>query len=436
MSIRENIITHLRGRMLYKIIDTINILLMGKIFMDWTLGQYNQFVMQSALFILVFSFGIFSSVQYFIGKQLLHPKLASRRSLYFLLIALGILALAQHYDWIHLGLNYTSTHFPYLILAFGIFGIWQEFNYAICISIRRIRAVNTWVLIGPLALTLLYVLHLLGYVQLDLSKLVLVATINQLFAGVVSSIIIAGDQGIYPKGRFPLREFLSYGGLVYVNNILQFLVYRFDYWVLEKEDLTHFAFYTLASQMISLMWFFPRRISDIFFVYTVDEPKKMVGVTARSMIYTFLIQLSVGIAIIVGLLVFFWLMKMHTFYNSIEYFLALLPASILFGLSFAFSVFQAANRRLWVLFGISLTTCLMAIVLSLYLIPRYGVWGTIWESSIVYGFTFFIHSFYFVKYCKISYKSLLSGIKQEGKKILHEKNFSISEYVFHRGKKK
>ncbi len=404
--------------------------------MDWTLGQYNQFIMQSTFMILIFSFGVFSSVQYFIGKKLLHPKLASRKSLYLLLLAMGFISLAHHYQWINIGFNYTSAHFSYLILSYAAFGIWQEFNYAICISTYKISQVNTWILIGPISLSILYAIHILGWIQMDLQSLVMFAVINQFYIGLVSSILIFRDNNTYTTGKFPIKEFLSFGGIVYISNILQFLVYRFDYWVLEKEDLTHFAFYTLASQMISFMWFFPQKISDISFVATVESPQEMAKKTSRLILYSFLIQLIVGLGVLGGLFIIFYLLGMVDFYQSLKYFLILLPSSILFGIALPLSAYQAGTRKLWVNLWGSAFACVLAIILSYWLIPKYGVWGTLGESSIVYAFTFIYHIYYFTKYCKISYKSLLSSIKQEGKKILNEKNFSISEHVFNGGKKK
>ncbi len=430
MSFRYHIARHITGRLLYKGVDIINVILLGKIFDDWTLGQYNQYIMECSLLVLMLNFGLGSSVQYFVGKGLLSPKRVSRISLYIMLVASVILIAISTPLSSTAGFNFTTSHFLAWIVAYAIFGVWQEINYSLCLSIKKINSVNYGILLGPLIILVLYLAKWGGYISLDFRTIVILAAANQLLIGVISSMTIARARiPSIVKQAVSVPEVFSFGFLIYVTNIVQFLVYRFDYWMVEAHDLRHFPYFTLAAQMVSFLWFVPQRVSDISYIYTTEDNANIKQIVAISAGLMFYVQLALGFLFCVAFLVVFYLIGMSSFYLSIQYFLVLLLPACLFGMATIFSAYQAGSRRLMLNFWGSLLACLVAIALSSILIPLYGVRGALLESALTYTFVFFYHYYYFKKYCAFSIKMLISEPIKELRRILNEKDFSFSKFI-------
>ncbi len=389
--------------------------------------------MEGSFLILFFNFGLGSSVQYFIGKGLLNPKSTSRVSTILMLIAVAILVGLNISGVFTHGFNYTTRYFLFYILLYAIFGVWQELNYSVCISLKRINRVNYNILLGPLIILALYLLTWNGIIELTFAQVLLLAALNQFFIGLVSIRTIAtSSEKKITKSPVSIKEIFSFGSIVYLTNIVQFLVYRFDYWVLEYYDIEKFAYYTLTAQMVSFLWFIPQRASDIAYVHTAEDEDGISTKVRRTLGLMIYFLIAMGFVFCFGFFVALYLLDLAPFYQSVKYFIYLLIPSSLFGASIILSAYQAGRRRLSINLWGSILSCIMAILLSLTLIPRYGVWGAIIESSITYSFTFLFHYYYFKKYCAIDFKTLIWEPLTEMRKFLNEKDFSISKFISER----
>ncbi len=415
---------------MYKIIDIINVILLAKIFDDWTLGQYNQYIMESSFLILFLNLGLGISVQYFVGKGVLDPKRVSRLSTYIMLGAVLVLGLLSPVLQAWLGFNYTTQFFLIWIIAYAIFGIWQELNYNLCLSIKKINTVNISILLGPLIVILVLILKWGGLLELSFRDIILLAVANQFFIGLVSTVTL--QRATLPKivkQKVGIRDILSFGFLVYVTNLMQFLVYRFDYWVLERHDIDMFPYFTLAAQMLSFLWFVPQRVSDISYIHTIEKEEKVDRIILVSAGLMFYAQLVIGILFSLIFITVFWVLDISNYFVSIEYFLILLLPASMMGVSMVFSAYQAGKRRLMIDFWSTALAFILAIVLSLWLIPKYGVRGALIECSITYIVSFVYQYYFFQKYCKFSPKMLLSEPVKELRRLLNEKDFSFNKLI-------
>ncbi len=430
MSFSHHIVRHTSGRLIYKVVDILNIILLGKIFDDWTLGQYNQYIMQCSFLILFLNFGLSSSLQYFVGKGQLDPKRTSRMSLVVMLAGVALLLVLREPISRWSGFNFTTKFFTVGIIAYALFGVWQELNYALCISIKKINTINYSILIGPVVILILYLLYWADVIHLGFRSLVTLAIANQLLIGILSTTtVLSASLTPVPKKQIPLRDIFSFGMLIYVTNLVQFLVYRFDYWMVEKHDLVHFPYFTLAAQMVSFLWFVPQRVADISYIYTSEDNKNIHQIILTSAGLMLYVQIILGILFCLAFLAIFYILDMTHFFQSIYYFLILLVPACLFGMGIIFSSYQAGRRRLLINFVTSLVSAMLAIGLSLWIIPRFGVRGALVESGIVYTFVFVFQYYYFQKSTPFSYKMLISEPIYEIRRILNEKNFSLSKFL-------
>ncbi len=208
---------------------------------------------------------------------------------------------------------------------------------------------------------------------------------------VITRLLKREGSGLQPKWNFGvIRSMLSFGLRGYVGNLLQFFNYRLDVFIVNYFlGSAGVGIYSVSVALAELLWHFPNAVGFVIFPKaTSTQPEVMNTLTPR----VFRITLGLTALGALGLLLagrpLIKIVFSETFITAYGPMLALLPGVVLLGgakvltneiAGRGYPHYNSANSGL----GFILT-----VVLDLVLIPRHGIMGAAFASSIAYTAVF------------------------------------------------
>jgi O-antigen/teichoic acid export membrane protein len=212
-----------------------------------------------------------------------------------------------------------------------------------------------------------------------------------------------------------LKESLRYGGKGYLGNVAQFLNYRLDMLLVAYFlDVTAVGYYTIAVGMAERLWMIPGSIGTVLFprVSAIADTQAN-QLTSKVSRHTLFIVFILSIVLIVLakplILIFFGI----SFLPSVEPLMILLPGIV--ALSFAKVLTSDLAGRGTPEFGTyaSIVSLAVNIPLNLYFIPKWGISGAAFASSIAYILATLIIVAAFIKISEKSWFDILLINKQD-----------------------
>ena len=203
--------------------------------------------------------------------------------------------------------------------------------------------------------------------------------------------------------------FFSYSFIVFITNILQFLAYRVDYWLVDFYHGTEsLGLYSLAVRLCQLFWVLPVLFASILFPRVADK-----GIEPGSAKLLLLLRCSNTfslIAIVITAAVAGWGIPLFfgkEFNSSVVPFLYLLPGIFMFGINIILAAYFAGKNRLHINLTGSAICFVMVLLLDLWLIPLKGISGAAIASSIAYAVAAVYSMWMFMRIGKEPLSSLL-----------------------------
>jgi O-antigen/teichoic acid export membrane protein len=194
-----------------------------------------------------------------------------------------------------------------------------------------------------------------------------------------------------------MRPMLNFGLRGYVGNILQFFNYRLDLFLVNYFlGVAGAGIYTVAVPIAELLWYLPNAVGVVIFPKAAaSRPEYMNTFTPR--VFRITLGLTAAGAVAIGLLGKLGIRIVYgqAFLSAYLPMLALLPGVVLLGAGKVltneiagrgFPHYNSINSGL----GLVLT-----VIFDLVLIPRYGVLGASWASTISYGANFFMAIYFY-----------------------------------------
>ena len=269
---------------------------------------------------------------------------------------------------------------------------------------KQFSTVNLVLLISNLVMLIFFA----GYFIMDeernivtyVSVFVLLNFVQAILLIIVSGISTVSPLKFNAPGRMDASEFFSYSLFAFVINIVQFLAYRVDYWILDYykgED--ELGWYSLAVRLSQLFWVLPILFASIILPVVAANQEEYEQSRMHALIRgmnTMNILAGIFIVILAPYLIP-WLFGSE-YQNSVVLLQLLIPGVMLFCLATVLAAWFAGRKMLRVNFGGSLLCLSVILVLDLLLIPRLGARGAAIASTVGYGIT----GLYFVIiYCSI-----------------------------------
>jgi O-antigen/teichoic acid export membrane protein len=374
-------------------------------------GQYTLAILLPMMLFTFFNSGVSISTVYFVGQkkysdsEVYHSNFFISILLSFVSILVGLFVVFYLSDFFFANLSiqlllYTLLIIPIIFIQKNL----QSFLH----SKENFQKLNFVVILNQLGL-LFFSLIFIWLFKLAVLGAILSFACTQLLMAVVSYFIIKKEYslGFSLKASFPfLKESLIFGLKGHLSNILTFLSYRIDIFLIAYFlDDVRVGVYSIAVLLVERVWLIPQALSSVLFarisnLKTDQEKTNFTAFASRNTLFiTFII--GVGLAVISPWLINF--LFGVDFKDSVSPFLYMIPGVVLFSLSkvlandFTGRGFPEINSY------VALVVALINVALNVILIPKIGLLGAALATSICYGTDAIIKVIHFSRYNKISF---------------------------------
>lgn len=199
-----------------------------------------------------------------------------------------------------------------------------------------------------------------------------------------------------------IKDFFIYGIKVYLANIVSFLSYRFDIFLVAFFlDPLSVGLYSISVAIAERMLIMPGTLATVLFprisACCDDEANRLTPKVSRHTVFFMIIASLAAFFIAKPFIAIFF---GENFAPAVEPLLFLLPGIIAFGIGGVLAAdLSGRGRPEFAIYSAS--TCLVSnIVLNIFLIPRFGINGAAISSSIAYWLDTLIIIFAFLKISK------------------------------------
>ncbi len=247
----------------------------------------------------------------------------------------------------------------------------------------------------------------------NIQTVIIIWSISWLVTVIFGYFSIAKMSGTIPKINLgSLKTSLLFGLKGHPAHIFSFLNYRLDMFLISyflgKYQL---GLYFGAVLFVETVWFLPNSIGFVLFPKTASQDKdQSVELTEKITRLVGFVALIMGICII-GLFYICIKIIIPKYLNSFIPFLILLPGIIIFSMDMIVSnYFLGVGKQAYNSLGAGLM-CVINLILNLIFIPRWGIAGAAFTSSITYIFGT-IYSFVMYKVLTKRKISLLLNLRK------------------------
>ncbi len=183
-----------------------------------------------------------------------------------------------------------------------------------------------------------------------------------------------------------VKPFLSFAFIAVVTNSMTFLMYRIDYWFVNKYcSAADLGNYIQACKLAQLFFVLPSILAAVVFPMTAsgrrEEMNEKMQLLSRGLI------LFYGVACIGLIGVGYWLFPFvfgQSFNNMYMPFVLLVPAILSYSVIHLLAAYYSGKKVLRVIFRGNLLALIIIIVGDVIVIPRFGITGAAAVSSIGY----------------------------------------------------
>ena len=220
-----------------------------------------------------------------------------------------------------------------------------------------------------------------------------------------------------------LNSVFNFSLLVFFTNLIQFLAYRVDFWILDFYfDKTEVGVYAQACQFAQLLWIVPRIFASMVTPALRNEPKLDDYQFAQlfrivSLASAFLLVITICLAF----LLYQYFLPIE-FTNGFTALVIMLPGYFLFIAVTIIPPYFSSKRMLWVNFNTTSICFIVIVIFDLLLIPIYGIKGAAFASSIVYTLAAILIVFRLMKQTQLPMNSLWK-INKSDLQLLHKFHF-------------
>ena len=186
-----------------------------------------------------------------------------------------------------------------------------------------------------------------------------------------------------------MRSFSAFSAMVLITNIVQFIAFRADYWLISIfYDHTALGVYAQASKFAQLLWIIPGILAGLITPALRNEHQKLTGAGFLSVCrVTFYTHIILSLLLIGAALVIYLFFLPSIYFDGFISLLVMIPGYILFTITTLLAAYYSAHRLLKINLIGSVICCVLMLVLDIILIPAFGYKGAAVANLIAYGIT-------------------------------------------------
>jgi O-antigen/teichoic acid export membrane protein len=385
-------------------------IVVGRVLGPTGAGAYAVAVTYLAALIVVASLGFESGIAYFVGQSKWAPRSAFAAS-QALALLLGVLGAALAFGVYELapeafsGVDETNMLITLAALPFAL--MWM-LGCAVPLALDRYEA-HAWPIAG----------QALGGLAVTIPLALLEGLRGAIVAWTASHVLTALLYAAYLARSLPhedspsqIKPALRFGAQTYVNNVLQFLNYRVDIFILAafvgaSAEVGHYA---VAATVATTLWMIPWAVSSVLLPRVAalsGDQQDAAEVEGKALRHTVLVMVASSLALIPLLIVGIPLVYGEDFRPAATLAILLLPGVACLGVS-SVLVSATAGRghpRYAMING--LLTTPLAIALYFVLIDAGGATGASIASSISYIFAFGLAAVFYRRATGVPLRTML-----------------------------
>jgi len=420
MGIAKKIGENFLWRGIYLVTVFVINLLMARILGAGDSGSFYLYLNNLSLIVLVAGFSLESAMVYFSAAGKIAPHKMATLTVVWAFVVLGLSYLllflfwgALYYDW--QGILVLIYPFAFILIN-NIIGLFQgQHNFK---TYNAILIVFNLLLIAYL----LEVSFMIGSAEGAKASILTVLSkpdvVNFYFLSIalqaIVLLLIFWFEMPVKKIQLPtageLQALLKYASVACGANIVFFLVYRVDYWMIDYflESKDNLGNYIQASKLVQLFIMIPVLAASVIFPSTVTNERlrmqENLAKACRILFTGFLVLLI--ILVIIGKFLFPWLYG-KSFDEMYTPFVAMIPGILAISLqSLIAAWFAGTNQVKYNIYG-ALIALAVILLLDVLLIPYYGIIGAAIASSVSYISYFLYQYFIFARQSKHSIKDFI-----------------------------
>ena len=225
--------------------------------------------------------------------------------------------------------------------------------------------------------------------------------IYSLFVFVPSSIlafifIIKFNPAYKNISQEEMRSFSSFSFIVLITNLIQFVAFRADYWLISiYYDHTSVGVYAQAAKFAQLLWIIPGVLAGLLIPALKNKDQNLSDSKFISLCrVSFYIHIALTVLLIIAALIIYKFFLPIIYFDGFLSLLIMTPGYLLFTITTILAAYFSANRLLKINLVGSALCCVLMILLDLLLIPSMSYNGAAIANLIAYSVTtaYFIFS--------------------------------------------
>ena len=190
------------------------------------------------------------------------------------------------------------------------------------------------------------------------------------------------------------KSFSSFSVIVLITNVIQFIAYRADYWIITLYyDHDIVGIYAQASKFAQLLWIIPGILAGLITPALKNEKYSLTTAGLFSVVrLSFYAHLFLGLVLVMIAFITYLLFLPAEYFNGFYALLIMIPGYLLLVIGILFAAYFSANRLLKInLYG-SIFCCALILLFDFLLIPSMSYKGAAIANVVAYSAT----TFYFI----------------------------------------
>lgn len=212
-----------------------------------------------------------------------------------------------------------------------------------------------------------------------------------------------------------MRSFSSFSIIVLITNLIQFIAFRADYWLISiYYDHSSVGVYAQASKFAQLLWIIPGVLAGLLIPSLNNKDQKLSNSKFISLCrISFYIHLVIAVLLILVALIIYKLFLPSIYFDGFLSLLIMTPGYLIFTITTILAAYFSANRLLKINLIGSILCCVLMILVDLLLIPSLSYKGAAIANLIVYSITTAYFIFSSMSVTNVSFKDFFAIKKSD-----------------------
>jgi len=207
-----------------------------------------------------------------------------------------------------------------------------------------------------------------------------------------------------------MRSFSSFSFIVLITNLIQFVAFRADYWLISiYYDHTSVGVYAQASKFAQLLWLIPGVLAGLLIPALKNTDQKLSDSKFISLCrVSFYIHVALTVLLIVAALIIYKFFLPSIYFNGFLSLVIMTPGYLIFTIATLLAAYFSANRLLKINLIGSILCCVLMILLDLLLIPSLSYKGAAIANLTAYPITTAYFVFSSMSITNVSFKDFFA----------------------------